>query len=189
MHLDALLFTHPHKDHVAGMDDIRAYNFFSDKPMDVYANELTQNALRKEFSYIFTENKYPGLPKVEMNLITEEPFMIGDIPVTPIVVMHLKMPVYGYRFGDFTYITDANHIENSELEKIKGSKGLVLNALRKEKHISHFNLPEAVSLSQDLQVPNTYLTHLSHQMGRHEEVNNELPKGIHLAWDGLTLEY
>ncbi len=189
MRLDALLFTHPHKDHVAGMDDIRAYNFFSAKPMEVYANELTQSALKREFPYVFSEVKYPGLPKVEMNLITDQPFMIGDIPVIPITVMHLKMPVFGFRFGKFTYITDASHIDEIELQKIAGSEALVLNALRKEKHISHFNLPEAVSLAQQLEMPNTYLTHLSHQMGRHEDVNNELPRGIHLAWDGLILEY
>lgn len=189
MHLDALLFTHPHKDHVAGMDDIRAYNFFSNKPMSVYANELTQTALKREFPYVFSEITYPGLPKVDMHLISGEPFTIGDIPVLPITVWHLKMPVFGFRFGKFTYITDANRIDETELDKVKGSEGLVLNALRKEKHISHYNLPEAVSLAQQLKIPSTYLTHLSHQMGRHEDVNNELPRGIHLAWDGLTLEY
>jgi phosphoribosyl 1,2-cyclic phosphate phosphodiesterase len=138
--LDAVLFTHPHKDHIAGLDDVRAYNFFQESPMQLYANQMTIDALMREFAYAFADKKYPGVPNLELNYITLDAFMIGDIPVTPIMVWHLKMPVYGFRFGNFTYITDANRIEESEKAKIKGSRVMVVNALRKEKHISHYTL-------------------------------------------------
>ena len=177
-HLDAVLFTHPHKDHIAGLDDVRAFNFFQQKPMDLYANSLTEEAIKREFAYAFSDKKYPGTPELNINTIDDNPFFIGDIFIQPILVWHLKMPVLGFRFGDFTYITDANRIEEEELEKIKGSQVLVLNALRKEPHISHYNLAEAVALSQQLQVPQTYFTHLSHQMGLHNEVSAILPQGI-----------
>lgn len=186
--LDAVLFTHPHKDHIAGLDDIKAYNFFQQKPMEVYANELTQAALRREFFYIFAENKYPGIPSVNLNTITDQPFVIGDITVIPIQVNHLKMPVLGFRFGNFTYITDANHIDNKEKEKIKGSEILVINALRKKEHIAHFNLQQAIDLVEELKIPKAFFTHISHQLGLHDEVNKELPAGIQLAWDGLQIE-
>jgi phosphoribosyl 1,2-cyclic phosphate phosphodiesterase len=186
-HLDAIVFTHPHKDHVAGLDDVRAYNFFSGKPMEVYANEMTQAVLVREFPYAFSDTKYPGVPEIKMNTIDFEPFVVGDIPVLPIMVWHLKMPVLGFRFGDFTYITDANRIEESELKKITGSKFLTLNTLRKEKHISHFNLEEGVQLSRKLEMPQTYFTHMSHQMGLHEEINKELPSNVALAYDGLVI--
>ncbi|CAN5841505.1 MBL fold metallo-hydrolase [soil metagenome] len=182
--MDAVLFTHPHKDHIAGLDDIRAFNYFQNQAMDVYANELTQVALKKEFSYIFAEHKYPGIPDISLIDIPEETFLVGDIPVTPIKVWHLKMPVLGFRFGSFTYITDANRIDEVEKEKIKGSNALVLNALRKEKHISHFNLQEAVDLVQELEVPEAYFTHISHQLGLHTAINTELPEGIQLSYDG-----
>ena len=187
-HLDAILFTHPHKDHVAGMDDIRAFNYFQNKPMDIYANELTQEALRRDFFYIFDQNKLPGIASVNMHTVTHESFRVGDILITPVWVLHLRMPVLGYRFGDFTYITDANKIVESELEKIRGSKVLVINALRKKSHISHFTLQEAIDVAQELEIPDTYLTHISHQMGRHEEVSAELPQGIHFGYDGLQLK-
>ena len=186
--LDAVLFTHPHKDHIAGLDDVRAYNFFNHKPMELYANSLTEEAIKREFAYAFSDKKYPGIPNLNINTIDNNPFYIGDIFIQPILVWHIKMPVLGFRMGDFTYITDANKIEADELKKIIGSKVLVLNALRKEKHISHFNLNEAVSLAQQLQIPKTYFTHLSHQMGLHAEVSAELPEGIFLGWDGLEIE-
>lgn len=189
MKLDALIFTHPHKDHVAGMDDIRAYNYFSEKPMDVYANELTETALRREFPYVFTDQKYPGIPKLNMNIIDLKPFVVGDIPVQPILVWHLRMPVYGYRFGNFTYITDANRIDEEERQKIIGSDTLVLNALRREKHISHFTLGEAIEISRELNIPNSHYTHISHQLGTHELISAELPYGINLAYDGLVLNF
>ena len=186
-HLDGVLFTHPHKDHMAGLDDIRAYNFLSKQPMNIYANSLTEEAVRRDFYYAFADIKFTGVPELNMITIDESPFMIGDIPVQPIQVMHHKMPVYGFRFGDFTYITDANRIEEPEKEKIKGSKVLVLNALRKEEHISHFTLAEAVAMALELEVPEVYFTHISHQLGKHEDVNRELPPHIRLAYDGLTI--
>jgi phosphoribosyl 1,2-cyclic phosphate phosphodiesterase len=185
--LDAVIFTHPHKDHIAGLDDIKAYNYFQQKPIEVYANVLTQAALHREFYYIFTDDKYPGIPSVNLNTISDKIFLVGDIPVTPILVYHLNMPVLGFRFGDFTYITDANRIDDTEKEKIKGSSILVLNALRKKGHISHFSLQEAVDLVEELSIPKAWFTHISHQLGLHEEINNELPSNIQLAWDGLKL--
>ncbi|HMX79335.1 MAG TPA: MBL fold metallo-hydrolase [Ferruginibacter sp.] len=182
--LDAVLFTHPHKDHIAGLDDVRAFNFFQEQPMDIYANSLTEESIKHEFAYAFSDKKYPGIPNLNLITIDERPFMIGDIPVTPILVWHHKMPVYGFRFGRFTYITDANRIDEEEKEKIRGSDAMVLNALRKEKHISHFTLDEAISLVQELGVPNAYFTHISHQLGKHQVVSEQLPAGITLAWDG-----
>lgn len=185
--LDAVLFTHSHKDHLAGLDDIKAFNYFHQQPMKIYANAITQQAIKQEFSYIFSAEKYPGVPDVELCEITEEPFWVGDIPVIPIKVWHLKMPVLGFRFGNFTYITDANRIELAEQEKIKGSQHLVLNALRKEKHISHFTLQEAIEMAQTIKAPHTYFTHVSHQMGKHDEVNETLPAGMQLAFDNQEI--
>jgi phosphoribosyl 1,2-cyclic phosphate phosphodiesterase len=186
-HVDAIVFTHPHKDHIAGLDDIRAFNFFSRKPMELFANSLTEEALRRDFYYAFAESKYPGVPEINLNLITTDPFSVGDIPVQPIEVWHMKMPVLGFRFGKFTYITDANKLDDDAKEKVRGSEILVLNALRKEPHISHFSLSEAISLAKELGVPRAYFTHISHQLGLHEEVSGELPEGIELAYDGLSL--
>jgi phosphoribosyl 1,2-cyclic phosphate phosphodiesterase len=187
--LDAILFTHPHKDHIAGLDDIKAYNFFQHKPMDIYANEITQEGLKREFSYIFADKKYPGVPSVNMHTISDETFIVGDIPVTPILVHHLKLPVLGFRFGKFTYITDANRIDASDKQKIIGSNTIVINALRKTPHISHFTLQEAIDLVHELKIPNAYFTHISHQLGTHEEINTELPPDMHLAYDGLKLKF
>lgn len=186
--LDAVLYTHPHKDHLAGLDDIRAYNYFTKKPMDIYANTLTEEALRRDYYYAFSDTRYPGVPELNMITIDSQPFLIGDIPVMPVEVLHQKMPVLGFRFGDFTYITDANRIEEKEKEKIKGSKILVLNALRKEPHISHFTLQEAVQLATELAIPAVYFTHISHQLGKHIDINAELPPHMQLAYDGLRLE-
>lgn len=186
--IDAILFTHSHKDHVAGLDDIKAFNYFSKKPINVYADAVTQLALKREFYYVFAEEKYPGIPDINLHTIEEEPFLVGDIIVTPIKVWHLKMPVLGFRFGNFTYITDANRIEEAELEKIKGSDILVLNALRHEKHISHFTLQEAIDLSQSLKIPQTYFTHISHQLGLHDAVIKTLPDGFTLGCDRLVID-
>lgn len=187
--MDAVLFTHPHKDHIAGLDDVRAYNFFSHTPMEIYANALTEEAIRREFMYAFTEKKYPGIPKININAIETEPFFVGDIPVIPLEVYHLNMPVLGFRFGKFTYITDANRIAEKEKEKIRGSEVIVLNALRKEKHISHFTLQEAAAMAGELNIPMAYFTHMSHQIGKHADVNHALPPNRQLAWDGLKLEF
>jgi phosphoribosyl 1,2-cyclic phosphate phosphodiesterase len=187
--LDAVIFTHPHKDHMAGLDDVKAYNFLTKKPINIYADSLTEEALRRDFYYAFTDTKYPGIPELNLNTITLDPFIVGDIPVTPILVWHLKMPVLGFRFGKFTYVTDANKIDETEKEKIRGSEVLVLNALRKKKHISHFTLDEAIEMAKELEIPTAYFTHISHQLGRHQMIEAELPEGTHLAFDGLQLDF
>ena len=186
-HLDAIVFTHPHKDHIAGLDDIRAFNYFSKKPMQIFANEMTQEVIIREFPYAFTDTKYPGLPEIGLNTIAMEPFIVGDMPVIPVLVWHLKMPVLGFRFGKFTYITDANRIDEPEKEKIRGSEVIVINALRTEKHVSHYNLEEAIDLVKELKIPQAYFTHISHQLGKHDPVNAALPEGMQLAYDGLVL--
>lgn len=186
--LDAVLFTHAHKDHIAGLDDIRAYNYFQQKPMQVFATKATQKELVREFYYAFAEAKYPGIPQIELNNIESDPFEVEGITVTPIRVWHHKLEVVGFRIGDFTYITDANKIDTQQQALIAGSKVLVINALRKEKHISHFTLSEALALIETLQIPEAYLTHISHQMGLHEEISRQLPPHVHLAYDGQVLQ-
>ena len=174
--LDGLVFTHSHKDHLAGMDDIRAFNYLQQKPVDIYASTFTQTIIKSEFPYIFSGNNYPGIPEINMHTISKnEIFQIGDIVLSPIEVMHYKMPVIGFRINDFTYITDANFIDDTEIKKIEGSTCLVLNALRKETHISHFTLEEAITVSQKIKPQQTYFTHISLQLGFHEHVEEELP--------------
>jgi phosphoribosyl 1,2-cyclic phosphate phosphodiesterase len=188
-HLDAVVFTHSHKDHIAGLDDVKAFNFLMKKPMNIFADAATEQALKREFYYAFTDNKYPGIPQLNLNTITLEPFVVGDIPIVPILVWHLNMPVLGFRFGKFTYITDANRIDEHEKDKIKGSEVLVVNALRKQTHISHFTLNEAIDLVEEIKIPAAYFTHISHQLGLHAVIEAELPDQIHLAYDGLVLEF
>ena len=183
--IDAVVFTHPHRDHYAGLDDIRPFNHFSQKSMAIYANELTQVAIKRDFYYAFEKDKDAGLPEMILHTIDKDSFTIGDIPFIPIQVMHREMPVLGFRMGDVTYITDANFIPETEMEKIKGSKVLILNALRKQTHPTHYNLEQALAVVANLDIPTVYFTHFSHQIGLHDEVEASLPKGIHLAYDGM----
>ena len=186
--LDAVLFTHGHKDHTAGFDDIRAFNYIQQKAMDVYADKRVEKVLKRDFYYCFEDFKYPGVPDLNLHVFENESFFIQDVHVHPILLLHYKLPVYGFRIGNFSYITDANYISEEEKEKVRGSKVLVLNALRKTPHISHFTLDEAVALAQELGVEKCYMTHISHQLGLHEVVQKELPSNMALAYDGLAIE-
>lgn len=185
--LDAILYTHEHKDHVAGLDDIRPFNYLLKKNIDIYATTRVQDALKREFSYIFADTHYPGLPQIELHTITDHPFEIGNTTVIPLNIMHYKLPILGFRIHDFTYITDAKTISEETIEKVKGTKILVINALQHEEHISHFTLNEAIAFAQKIGAEMTYLTHISHNLGLHEEVEKELPENIKLAYDGLSL--
>jgi len=185
--LDAILFTHEHRDHIAGLDDIRAFNYIQQKSIDLYAEERVQLAIKQEFAYIF-EQKYPGLPQVSMHLIDNDPFDVNGIRIIPIRVMHMHLPILGFRIGGFTYITDANYITEDEKIKVLGSKCFVLNGLRKQKHISHYTLDEALELIRAIDAPKSYITHISHQLGFHNEIEAELPQNVMLAYDGLELE-
>jgi phosphoribosyl 1,2-cyclic phosphate phosphodiesterase len=186
--LDAIVFTHEHKDHVAGMDDVRAYNYLQQKPMDVYATVRVQQALHREFHYVFNGDDYPGIPQVMLHSIDKDTcFTVGDVEITPVEVMHYKLPVLGFRISNFAYITDAKTIADVEIEKLRGVKVLVLNALRRNPHISHFTLSEAIEMAQNIGAETTYLTHISHYMGTHTETEELLPPGIHLAYDGLQI--
>jgi phosphoribosyl 1,2-cyclic phosphate phosphodiesterase len=187
-HLDAVLYTHEHKDHIAGLDDIRAFNFVLKKHMDLFLSNYVEDALRREFAYIFAEDKYPGIPQINLNRIDENPFKLLGQTIIPIIVSHYKMPVFGFRIGDFCYVTDAKTISASELDKMKGCKVIVLNALRKETHVSHLTLDEAIEILEYLKPEQAFLTHISHQLGKHQDIEPELPSYIHLAYDGLTIE-
>jgi phosphoribosyl 1,2-cyclic phosphate phosphodiesterase len=188
--VDALVYTHEHKDHVAGMDDVRAFNFKFKTDMPIYASEQVQVALKNEFHYVFGANRYPGTPKVYLNTIdSESQFTIGDIPFQSIEVLHYKMKVFAYRIKDLVYITDANFISDEQFEKVKGCKTLVINALRKEKHLSHYTLEEALEVGKSVGAERIYLTHISHLMGKHKEVSNDLPKHVQIAYDGLQIEF
>ncbi|MBK7964265.1 MAG: MBL fold metallo-hydrolase [Bacteroidetes bacterium] len=186
--LDGLLFTHEHKDHIAGMDDIRAFNYINQKPVDIYATKEVQDAIKREFHYAFDAIKYPGVPELNLHTIINEPFQIGTITFTPIRIKHYLLEIFGFRIGDFTYITDAKTIPEEEHSKIFGSKYLVLNALRKEPHVSHFTLDEAIQMMKYFAPEQGFLIHLSHQMGLHSEVEAGLPDGIKVAYDGLVVE-
>ena len=185
--LDALLFTHEHKDHTAGMDDLRSYNFKQNRDMPIYARRQVIEQLKREFAYVFSEVKYPGVPRVQMNEIRNQPFHIEGIEIIPIEVMHYQLPVFGFRVGDFSYITDANAIEEQEMRKLEGSRVIVLNALQPEPHISHFTLSEALEILERLRPDKAYLTHMSHKMGLHKEVEKKLPEFVKLAYDGLRI--
>jgi phosphoribosyl 1,2-cyclic phosphate phosphodiesterase len=184
--LDSIILTHEHKDHISGMDDVRAFNYKSQDAIDIYSEERVQRAIKKEYSYVFSEFKYPGIPKMRLNSIPEHTFSVKGIQITPVRVYHYRLPVYGFRVGNFAYITDANYIPEVSKEKLFGVKYLVINALRKEKHISHFSLREAVDFIREISPKKAYITHIGHQMGNHAEVSKELPPEIMLAYDGLS---
>nr|WP_262908728.1 MBL fold metallo-hydrolase [Hymenobacter translucens] len=188
-HLDALVFTHEHKDHTAGMDDIRAYNFKQQQDMPVYAEPRVLDQLRREYAYIFADKKYPGVPQVQTIPILSdtESFLVEGVPFQPIRALHYKLPVLGFRIGGFAYVTDANYLAPEAMEQLRGADVIVLNALRVEKHISHFSLPEAVEILTELAPRRAYLTHISHLLGRHRDVEATLPEFIRLAYDGLRL--
>jgi len=185
--IDAVIFTHQHKDHTAGLDDIRSFNFADNTEMPIYGTSEVLEQLKQEYAYVFRKDSYPGVPRVEAHSISLESFEVGKIKIIPIQVWHHKLPVFGYRINDFTYITDANRIEESEILKIRGSKVLVLNALRIKEHISHFNLDQAIEMASRAQAGMTYLTHFSHDIGKHRDVSVELPKNVRLAYDGLKI--
>lgn len=187
--LDAILYTHEHKDHVAGLDDVRAFNHKQQSEIDIYAHPRVQEALRQEFHYVFSGNNYPGIPRLKLNDVSEgESFQAAGVDIIPISVMHYLLPVFGFRIGDFTYITDAKTISSEEKNKIKGSKILVINALQKESHISHLTFDEAIALAAEIGAEKTYFTHISHKLGFHSEVSKQLPKDVFLAYDGLELD-
>lgn len=185
--IDAVIFTHAHKDHTAGLDDVRAINFIHNKYIDVLAENIVLNSLEKEFHYIFETPQYPGIPLIHFHSINTETFIYKNIQITPIRVMHHRLPVLGFRINDFVYITDANYINDVEKKKCMNAKILVLNALRHETHLSHFTLKEAIALSKELNAEKTYFTHISHQMGLHDDVEKTLPKNKFLAYDGFQL--
>ncbi len=185
--LDGIILTHEHKDHIAGMDDVRAFNYKSQDAIDIYAEERVQKAVRREYSYVFAEYQYPGIPRMRLNDISNYNFRIGELEIIPVRLFHYRLPILGFRIGDFAYITDANYIPEESMEKLIGVKYLVINALRKEKHISHFSLMEALNHIAHISPRRAFLTHISHQMGRYKDISAELPPGVVLAYDGLSI--
>lgn len=188
-HLDAILVTHAHRDHVAGIDDIRPYNYYQQSPIDIYARSNAIEAIRRDYAYIFAQHIYPGLPEANLIEVSGSSVVrIGNTEVVPIEAMHKDMPILGYKMERFAYVTDANYIAPTELDKIKDMDVLVINALRQEKHFSHFSLAEALEVIAFLKPRKAYLTHMSHEMGFYDEVSRNLPKNVFLAYDGLTIE-
>jgi len=188
-HIDAIVLTHEHRDHIAGMDDVRAFNYRTHDAIDIYAEERVLKEIRREYSYVFAEYQYPGIPKMRLNEIGNNTFQIKELELLPIRVMHFRLPIFGYRIGPFAYITDANYIPEDSMEKLVGVKYLVINALRKEKHISHFSLYEAVNIIREISPRQAFLTHISHQMGLYKKIASELPPEIILAYDGLSIKF
>lgn len=188
-HLDAILITHAHRDHVGGLDDIRSFNYVQHSKMNLYLNAEAKTALLRDYKYIFDYHQYPGLPEAELHEVGESPFLAAGETVIPICAMHKDLPILGFRIRNFAYITDANYIALSEMEKLKGVDVMVINALRKEKHFSHYSLPEALEVISQVKPREAYLTHISHELGLHAVVERELPAGVHLAYDNLTLNF
>jgi phosphoribosyl 1,2-cyclic phosphate phosphodiesterase len=186
--LDAVLITHAHKDHIGGLDDLRAFNYLMKKPVNVYAQESVLEVIQRDFFYAFDEVKYPGVPDINLHKITTEKFKILNFEIQPLEVMHYKMPVFGYRIQDVVYITDANYISDEVIESVRKIPILVINALRHSQHISHFSLPEALNIIERIQPQKAFLTHLSHQIGLHKIIEKNLPKNVNFAFDGLTVE-
>jgi len=186
--LDAILLTHLHKDHIAGLDDVRAFNFKQKKPMDIFADALTIQQVKNEFPYVFDGTDYPGIPQMNMHLIDDNPFVLDDIEIIPIPVLHYKLPVYGFRIDNFAYITDASYIPESSMQLLQNLEVLIINALRYEKHYSHFNVAEALEIVEKLKPKRAYFTHISHNLGLHEEVEASLPHHVFLAYDTLKIE-
>ena len=185
--LDAILLTHEHKDHIAGLDDVRAFNHKSRSAIDIYSEERVQEAIRREYSYVFSKNRYPGIPEMQLCAVTDNPFSINGVEIQPIRAYHHCLPVYGFRVGNFAYITDANHVPEESIEKLIGVKHFVINGLRKEKHLSHFCLHESLELINKISPKKAFITHISHHMGFYDEVSKELPAGVYLAYDGLSV--
>lgn len=185
--LDAVLFTHAHRDHTSGLDDVRAYNYLQKMVMPLYGRKGVLDQLRVEFAYAFQGPAYPGIPQLSLNEITEAPFTVNSTAITPLPVMHLKLPVLGFRIGNFSYITDANFIPTETLDRLQGTEVLVLNALQREPHVSHFSLTEALQVAATVNARKTYFTHISHKLGLHAAVSKELPENVHLAFDGLQI--
>ncbi len=187
--LRAIVYTHEHKDHLAGMDDVRAFNYREQRDMELFCSEAVEEALRRDFHYVFSGNRYPGIPTVKLNRIENQPFLLPNGPMlTPIEVMHYKMPVFGFRLNDFTYITDAKTIAEEEKEKVKGTKILIVNALHRSEHLSHFNLEEALAFIAEINPERAYLTHVSHLFGKHQEIEASLPPNVFVAYDGMTID-